>query len=210
MCGIAGIASPSGLRELDPILLDRMLRSIAIVAPTTSTRWRRQGDSRRQTPLDHRSRGRSSAANGRIGVGPGHPERRDLQLHRAREDLERRGHVFRTRATPKRSSICTRSTARRSCSTCGACSPSPSGTAGRSPCPRTGSTWQEAALLAPGERPADLRVGVEGILEDPEVERVVDREAWSCIFSTSTCPRRGRSCGASRSSAGEHPGLGRR
>ena len=47
---------------------------------------------------------------------------------------------------------------------------------------------QEAALLAPGRRPADLRVRAEGDPRGPEVERVVDRDALALYLQYQYVP----------------------
>ena len=169
MCGIAGIASPSGLRELDPILLDRMLRAISHRGPDDQFTAGEPGLSlgaRRLSIIDLEG-GRQPLAD-ESGLILATQNGEIYNYIELREDLERRGHAFQTRATPRRSCTCTRSTARPSYSTCGACSPSPSGTAAP-------IAWCVADRL--GKKPLYWRLAngrltygseLKAILQDPE------------------------------------------
>ena len=97
MCGIAGIASPSGLRESDPILLDRMLRAISHRGPDdqyTLGEPKAILGTRRLSIID--LEGGRQPLTDESGLVIATQNGEIYNYIELRKDLEQRGHAFRT------------------------------------------------------------------------------------------------------------------
>ena len=97
MCGIAGIASPSGLRESDPILLDRMLRAISHRGPDdqyTLGEPKAILGTRRLSIID--LEGGRQPLTDESGLVIATQNGEIYNYIELRKDLEQRGHTFRT------------------------------------------------------------------------------------------------------------------
>ncbi len=99
MCGIAGTASPNGLSDTDPVLVDRMLRSIAHRGPDDQYTLRDDKallGSRRLAIIDvDGGRQPLTDESGRIIATQNGEIYNYVELQR---DLEQQGHTFRTRS----------------------------------------------------------------------------------------------------------------
>ncbi|MBP7126145.1 asparagine synthase (glutamine-hydrolyzing) [Myxococcota bacterium] len=99
MCGIAGFVNPEGPSPADPRILARMVRSLAHRGPDDEGSWTGDGaflGHRRLSVIDLEGGHQPmTGEDGRVvAVFNG-----EIYNHRAiREDLQRRGHVFRTRS----------------------------------------------------------------------------------------------------------------
>ena len=215
MCGIAGIATRDGLRDGRPAPGRRMLACLAHRGPddhfTSGDGRARLGASRLsiidleggRQPLTDESGLILASQNGEI-----------YNYVELRTDLERRGHhADHRRATPRRSSTCTRSTGRLRRAPARACSRSRSGTAG------TGRLVLARDRL--GKKPLYWRLADGRLTYGSELKAILRGSATSSgsstarrstsTSSTSTSRRRGRSSRASHKlPAGERPDVGRR
>jgi asparagine synthase (glutamine-hydrolysing) len=101
MCGIAGLATRDGLREDDPQLVDRMLRSLAHRGPDDQFML---DDGERRTMLGTRRLAIIDLSGGRqpltdeSGLILASQNGEIYNYVELNEDLERRGHVFRTKS----------------------------------------------------------------------------------------------------------------
>lgn len=99
MCGIAGFVNPAGPSPADPRILSRMVRSLAHRGPDDEGTWAGEGaflGHRRLSVIDLQGGHQPmTGEDGRVVV----VFNGEIYNHRVlREDLERKGHTFRTRA----------------------------------------------------------------------------------------------------------------
>ena len=186
MCGITGAfrldgSRPSGPARARPARDDRRDRVSRARRRGLRLRRRRARSARGgcRSSTSRAATSRSRTRRGRIWA---RPERRDLQPRRAaRRACGRAATCSAAAATPRSSRTCTRSTARRSPSTCAACSPSPSGT----------RDARRGVLIRD-------RLGVKPLYYAIVGDRVVFGSELKCVIASGLVDRRARPRGDRR------------
>ncbi len=163
MCGIAGTVRSDG-EPVERELLERMCEAIEHRGPDArGIHARRRSGPRHPASARDRRRRRRPADLQRGRLDRGRPQRRDLQLPRAATASSSATAIASpATATPRRSSISTRSAASTAYVSSMGCSPSPSGTSAGGDCcwPATGSARSRCSTRcakAPSRSPPSCR-----------------------------------------------------